>query len=159
MAFDVSPIPEDFHTITPHLVVKGTREAIEFYQDAFGAEELYRNIAPDGESIIHSELLLGDSRFFVNEEFASWGVFSPLTHGGTAVTLHIYVEDVDAAYKQAREAGCKVLFELQDTFWGDRYCKLEDPFGHQWSIASRVEDLSPQEVNARAKKFFGDTKE
>lgn len=149
----VSPIPEDFHTITPHLVVRGVASAIEFYQQAFGASELYRSLAPDGVSIMHSEMLLGDSRFFVNDEFAEWGVLSPESFGGSPVTLHLYVEDVDHVFSQAVSAGAVALLPVNDAFWGDRYGILKDPFGHRWSVASRLEDLSPAELQKRAKVF------
>jgi PhnB protein len=149
----VSPIPEDFHTITPQLVVRGVTKAIDFYQRAFGASELYRNMAPDGTSIMHSEMLLGDSRFFVNDEFLEWGVLSPEATNGSPVTLHLYVEDVDAVFEQATSAGAEVLLPINNAFWGDRYGILKDPFGHRWSVASRLEDLSPAEVQQRAKVF------
>ena len=153
MTKPVKPVPEDFRTITPHLVVRGVKEAVEFYRRAFGAEELYRNLAPDGVSIMHSELLLGDSRFFVNDEFPDHGVYAPRAEFGTAVTLHLYVPDVDAFYARAVAAGAEVVLPLDDYFWGDRYCILKDPFGHRWSVASRIEDLSPSELQERAKKF------
>ena len=150
----VNPIPEDFHSITPHLVVRGVERAVSFYEAAFGAEELFRNFGPDGESIIHSELLLGDSRFFVNDEFPDCGSVSPEHLKGTAVTLHLYVEDVDALYERALEAGAEAVFPLQDCFWGDRYAIVRDPFGHKWSLASRMEDLSPGEVGEWARRKF-----
>jgi uncharacterized glyoxalase superfamily protein PhnB len=149
----VSPVPEEFHTITPHLVVRGVAEAVEFYRRAFGAEELLRNLAPDGKSIMHCELLLGDSRFFVNDEFPEQGVLSPLGLPGTAVTLHLYVEDVDGFFARAVAAGAEVLMPVTDAFWGDRYGMLRDPFGHRWSVASRIEDLSPNELQRRAAEY------
>jgi PhnB protein len=155
----VKPVPEDFRTITPHLVVRGVPAAVEFYRRAFGAEELYRNPGPDGVSVMHSELLLGDSRYFVNDEFPEHGVFAPRGEYGTGLTLHIYVPDVDAIYERAVAAGAEVLFPLADCFWGDRYCILKDPFGHRWSVASRIEDLSPQEINERAKASFANKAE
>ena len=154
MTTKVSPIPEDFRTITPHLVVKGVARAVEFYRQAFGAEELYRNLAPDGVSIIHSELLLGDSRFFINDEFPDHGVLAPDPARGSSITLHLYVPDVDAFYQRAVAAGAEVIFPLADCFWGDRYAIVRDPFGHRWSVASRIEDLSPADIQARAKAFF-----
>src|SRR3954470_8067206 len=105
---DVDPVPEDFHTITPYLVVRDAERAIEFYERAFGARELYRNLAPDGRSVIHSELLLGDSRLFINEEFPDFGQHSPHHYGGSAVTLHLYISDADACFKRAIEAGAEV---------------------------------------------------
>jgi PhnB protein len=150
-------VPEEFHTITPHLVVRGVASAVEFYQRAFGARELYRNLAPDGVSIMHSELLLGDSRFFMHDEFPEHGSLSPLGIGGTSVTLHLYVEDVDDVFSSAVEAGAETMMPVQDCFWGDRYGILKDPFGHQWSIASRIEDLSPTQTHRRAEEYSAAT--
>lgn len=158
MTKKVAPVPEDFHTITPHLVVSGVAQAVEFYQKAFDASELYRNLAPDGVSVMHSEMLLGDSRFFVNDEFPDYGVLSPKALGGSATTLHLYVEDVDMFFQRAIEAGAEVAMPLSDTFWGDRYGILADPFGHRWSIASRLEDLSPAETQERAKVWASENK-
>jgi PhnB protein len=154
MADQTKRVPEDFHTITPHLVVRGVVDAVEFYRKAFGAEELYRNMAPDGQAVMHSELLLGSSRFFVNDEFLDHGVLSPAALNGSPVTLHLYVEDVDSLYQRAVDAGAEVVFPLADCFWGDRYAILKDPFGHKWSIASRLEDLSPDEIKRRASEYF-----
>ena len=145
----MSRIPEDFHTITPHLVVRRVADAIAFYTRAFAANELHRNVAPGGEAIMHSELLLGDSRFFVVDEFPGTA-FAPPSLGGSSVTLHLYVEDVDAVFARALGAGATVLMAVQDCFWGDRYGMLSDPFGHRWSIASRIEDLSPKQLQDRA---------
>ena len=154
MSARVNPVPEEFHTITPHLVVRDVAKAVAFYHQAFNAEELYRNLAPDGKSIIHSELLLGDSRFFVNDEFPDHGSLSPVALNGSPVTLHLYVQDVDKVWDRAVGAGAEVLMPLENQFWGDRYGILRDPFGHKWSIASRLEDLSPKELNQRAAQFF-----
>lgn len=150
-----SPVPEDFHTITPHLVVRGVAEAIEWYSRALGAHELLRNTAPDGTSIMHAELLLGDSRFLVADEFPGATV-SPASLGGTPVTLHLYVPDVDALFRRAVDAGATVVMEVADQFWGDRYGMLTDPFGHRWSIASRIEDLSPRALQDRAASWARD---
>jgi uncharacterized glyoxalase superfamily protein PhnB len=152
----VKPVPEDFRTITPHLVVRGVARAVEFYRQAFGAQELYRNLGPDGVSVMHSELLLGDSRFFVNDEFPDHGVLAPDAERGTGVTLHLYVPDVDAFHARAVAAGVEILLPLDNYFWGDRYFILKDPFGHRWSVASRIEDLSPEQVHERAKAFVAD---
>lgn len=151
---EVDPVPEDFHTITPHLVVRDADRAIDFYERAFGARELYRNLAPDGHSIIHSELPIGDSRLFINEEFPDYGQHSPRHYGGSAVTLHLYVADVDALFNRAVDTGTKVTVPLADQFWGDRYAKVRDPFGHEWSLASRIEDLAPETVHQRAHAAF-----
>jgi PhnB protein len=142
-------VPEDFHTITPQLVVTGVTAAIEWYTRALGANELLRNVAPDGASVMHAELLLGDSRFFVCDEFEN-GTRSPRSLGGTGVTLHLYVEDVDALFARAVAAGADVVMPVEDQFWGDRYGIFADPFGHRWSVASRIEDLSPKMLQARA---------
>lgn len=142
-------VPEDFRTITPQLTVNGVGSAIEWYSKALGANELLRNMAPDGTSVMHAELLLGDSRFFVVDEFPE-GAQSPRSLGGSGVTLHLYVEDVDSMFDRAVAAGAEVLLPVADQFWGDRYGMLADPFGHRWSIASRIEDLSPKALQERA---------
>ena len=154
-----SPVPEDFHTITPQLVVKGVADAIAWYTNAFGANELLRNTAPDGTRIMHSELLLGDSRFFVVDEFGEGPMKSPATLGGSTVTLHLYVRDVDAIFNRAVDAGATVLMKVADQFWGDRYGMIADPFGHRWSIASRIEDLSPRDLHKRAESWSSEQKE
>ena len=148
----IDPVPEDFHTITPQLVVKGVAGAIDWYTHALGAHELLRNMAPDKTSIMHAEMLLGDSRFFVVDEFPE-SMKSPATLGGTPVTLHLYVRDVDTLFNRAVDAGATVLMPVADQFWGDRYGILRDPFGHRWSIASRVEDLSPKTLTDRAQAW------
>ena len=153
------PVPEDFHTITPQLVVKGVAEAIAWYTSALGANELLRHAAPDGSRIMHSELLLGDSRFFVVDEFDQGPMKSPLTLGGSPVTLHLYVRDVDVVFERAVAAGATVLMKVADQFWGDRYGMLDDPFGHRWSIASRIEDLSPRDLHKRAESWATTQKE
>jgi PhnB protein len=144
----VGDVPEDFRTITPQLVVKNASAAIDWYTKAFGANELLRNAAPDGGSIMHSELLLGDSRFFVVDEIGP--MTGPESLGGTTITLHLYVPDVDALFARAVQAGGTVLMPVADQFWGDRYGILRDPFGHRWSVASRIEDFSPQTLQKRA---------
>ena len=147
-----TPIPEDFHTITPQIAVNGVADAIAWYGKALGAHELLRNTAPDGASIMHAELLLGDSRFFVVDEFPE-SMVSPSSLGGTSVTLHLYVRDVDTLFNRAVDAGATVLLPVTDQFWGDRYGILLDPFGHRWSMASRIEDLSPKQLQDRAKAW------
>ena len=147
-----SPVPEDFHTITPQLAVDGVADAIAWYAKALGANELLRNLAPDGVRIMHAELLLGDSRFFVVDEFDG-SMKAASTLGGTPITLHLYVRDVDALFDRAVGAGAKVVLPVADQFWGDRYGILDDPFGHRWSIASRIEDLSPKHLQERAAEW------
>jgi PhnB protein len=144
---------DDFHTITPHLVVRDAGRAIEYYCKAFGASELFRNVAPDGKSIMHSELMLGDSRFLLHDEFPERGLLSPLAYQGTSVTLHLYVDDVDTVFARAIDAGAQVLMPVEDCFWGDRYGILQDPFGHRWSIATRLKDLSPRELRQQGDQF------
>ena len=151
----ITPVPEDFHTITPQMAVKGVAAAIDWYTKALGAHELLRHAAPDGTSIMHAELLLGDSRFFVVDEFPD-SVLSPSTLGGTTVTMHLYVRDVDALFNRAIDAGATPVMPVADQFWGDRYGILLDPFGHRWSIASRIEDLSPTKLQERARAWAKD---
>jgi len=143
----VQRVPEHMHTITPHLVLKGAGEAIEFYKKAFGAIEHYRFPMPDG-AIMHAEIQIGNSVFFMNDEMM--GFQSPQTLGGSPVTVHLQVEDVDALWNQAVAAGCTVTMPLADAFWGDRYGMLVDPFGHKWSMASHIEDVPPEEMGQRA---------
>jgi uncharacterized glyoxalase superfamily protein PhnB len=143
----VQRVPSHLRTITPHIVVQGANEAIEFYKKAFGAVEHYRMPMPDGK-IMHAEIQIGDSCFFLNDEMM--GAKSPQSLGGSPITIHLYVEDVDALWNQAVAAGCQVAMKLMDTFWGDRYGLLIDPFGHSWALASHIEDVSPEEMNRRA---------
>jgi PhnB protein len=154
MTTRINPIPEGHHTITPHLVVKGASEAIEFYKRAFGAEELARMPGPDGKSIMHAALKIGDSRLFLVDEFPEMGCVGPQALGGSPVTIHIFVEDVDAIFNQAVSAGAEVRMPLMDAFWGDRYGQLIDPFGHKWSLATHKEDLTPEEISKRAEAAF-----
>ena len=154
MATEVKPIPEGFHTITPHIVVRDAKAAIEFYKKAFGAQELHCSTGPDGKSIIHATLKIGDSRLMLNDEFPEWQCHGPQTIGGTPVTIHLYVEDVDKVYQQAIDAGAEATMPVVDAFWGDRYGKLKDPFGHAWSIATCTETPTPEQVKERAEAFF-----
>ena len=152
----VKPVPEDFRTITPHLVVRGVARAVEFYRKAFGAEELYRNLGPDGVSVMHSELLLGDSRFFVND--VMMGAKSPRALGGSPMSLWVYVADADALFNRATAAGAQVapgpMGHIQDQFWGDRTGTVIDPAGYQWTIATHKEDFTPQEMKQRQEEFM-----
>jgi PhnB protein len=144
------PIPAGHHTITPHLIIKGASDAIDFYKRAFSAKELSRMPFPAADGKVklgHAELQLGDSRLFVSYEFPQQGGFGPGTT--SPVTLHLYVPDVDAAFAQAIDAGAKTVMPPADMFWGDRYCKLVDPFGHHWSIAEHLEDLTPEQMKER----------
>jgi PhnB protein len=146
----IKPVPDGYHTLTPHLVVKGAGQAIKFYKKAFGAEEISRVPGPDGKSLMHAELKIGDSRLFLVDEFPEMGCRGPLGIGGTPVTIHMYVEDVDAVFNKAVAAGAQVRMPLEDMFWGDRYGKVADPFGHEWSLATHKEDLTQKETLKRA---------
>ena len=148
------PIPEGLHTITPSLCVKGGAQAMEFYKKAFGAQELMRATGPDGTSIMHASMKIGDSVFFLNDEFPEGEVFSPLHFKGTSVSIFLYVEDVDTWFKRAVDAGCTVDMPLADQFWGDRFGSVEDPFGHSWGLATHVKDLSPEEMQKAQDEFF-----
>jgi uncharacterized glyoxalase superfamily protein PhnB len=147
------PVPDGFHSITPHLVVNDGAKAIDFYKKAFGAQELGRHLAPDGKNVMHAQLKIGDSIIMMAGEFPP-NCLSPKSRGGTSVFLHIYTENADAAYDRAVKAGCKSNMPVSDMFWGDRYGQVEDPFGHLWSIATHKQDLTPDQIAANAKAFF-----
>jgi PhnB protein len=136
--------------------VRDGSKLIEFYTQAFGARELRRSVAPDGKSILHAELQIGDSRIFLNDEFPEMGARSPLGQAGTPVQIHLYVEDVDTLFEQAVRAGAQVVMPLADQFWGDRYGVVEDPAGHRWALASHVQDKSPEQVKQAASAMFGE---
>jgi len=150
----VRAVPAGYHTLTPHLTVRGADRAIEFYKRAFGAKELERMPGPDGQSIMHAELKIGDSIVFLADEFPDMGSRAPESLGGTTGTLHVYVKDVDAAFARAVAAGAQVRMPLADMFWGDRYAKVADPFGHEWGLGTHKEDLTPKEIAKRAEAFF-----
>lgn len=145
--------PQGYHTITPQLTVKDAEKAIEFYKKAFGAKELERFSGPGGK-LVHVELEIGDSRLFLSDEFPDWGCFSPQTVGKVTGSLYVYVDDVDAVFNKAVQAGATVKMPLSNMFWGDRLGKLADPFGHEWGLASHVEDVSPEETKKRGEAFF-----
>ena len=154
MAKAKSPVPEGQHTISPHLTVKGAPQAIEYYKKAYGATELHRSLGPGG-LIMHAALKIGDAMFFLNDEMPMpGGGKSPLAIGGTAVTINLYVPDADKIFKQALAAGAKETMPIADQFWGDRYGIVTDPFGHKWAIATRKEDLTPEEMDKRGKEFM-----
>ncbi|MBI3893700.1 MAG: VOC family protein [Candidatus Wallbacteria bacterium] len=148
------PIPEGFHTLTPHLIVRDTRKAIDFYKRAFGAKEIGCHLMPDGKTVMHAELRIGDSPLMLAEENPQWKCASPLTLNGSPVTIHVYVTDVDASYNQAVAAGATVKMPPENMFWGDRFAQVSDPFGHVWSIATHVEDLTEAQVEEKAKALF-----
>jgi len=141
----VKPIPEGYHTLTPFLTVRDAVRAIEFYKQAFGAEERGVMKGPDGK-VMHAELKIGDSIIMLSDEFPDYGALSPQTSGGAGMGLHIYLDGVDAAFDRAVKAGAQVEMPVSDQFWGDRYGKLKDPFGHKWSIATHTKDMSGDEM-------------
>ena len=149
-----NPIPEGFRTITPHISIKNASAAIEFYKKAFGAQEHCRMLGPDGKAIMHAVIQIGDSVLMLNDEFPNMGCLSPTTLKGSPVAIHLYVDNVDVVFNRAVKAGAKTTLPVQDMFWGDRYGKLEDPFGHQWSIATHKEDVSPEEMSQRSQSAF-----
>jgi PhnB protein len=144
----VRPIPEGYHTATPYLIVRGAARALEFYKKAFNATELMRMPDPSGK-IAHAEIQIGSSRLMLGDEQPEMGAKSPEALGGSPVGLCLYVEDVDALFKQAVAAGGKVERPVKDQFYGDRSGTLRDPFGHQWTISTHKEDVSPEEMNRR----------
>jgi PhnB protein len=146
----VKPIPEGYHSLTPYLAVEDASKAIDFYKEAFGAEELLRMPGPDGK-IAHAELQLGDSKLMLSDPFPQSNVRPPAERGGPTGSIFMYVEDVDSLFEQAQRAGADVVSELEDMFWGDRFGTLSDPFGHVWSVATHKEDLSEEEMAERSK--------
>ena len=150
----VKPIPDGMHTVTPHLVCAGAADAIEFYKKAFNAVETIRLPGPQGK-LMHAAIRIGDSAVMLVDEFPDMGAFGPKWLKGSPVTIHLYVEDVDAFVERAVAAGAKITMPLEDMFWGDRYCKLEDPFGHHWSVATHVRDVSPEEMQQAAQNLCG----
>ena len=143
------PVPEGFHTVTPYLMLQGASEAIEFYKRAFGAKERFRLPGPDGKGIGHAEIMIGNSIIMLADTMAEFHQKSPKTLGGSPVNFAVYVEDVDAVFQQAVEAGATVTRPVKDMFYGDRVGCLVDPFGHQWSIMTHKEDVSPEELERR----------
>ena len=150
----VKPIPDGFHSVNVYLVVPNTLKALDFYRKAFGAEPGVRMAGPDGESTMHAEMHIGNSTVMLTDENLQWEMKSPRTLGGSPASLHVYVDDADALFDRAIAAGCTVKAPIMDAFWGDRYGKVEDPFGHQWGIATHREDVEPDEMQKRARDFF-----
>jgi uncharacterized glyoxalase superfamily protein PhnB len=148
------PIPEGFHTLTAHLNVRNAAGAIEFYKNVFEAKELSRMPGPNGKGIMHAELKIGDSMLMLCDEYPEFNCKSPQQLNGTPVAIHVYVPNVDDVFQRAITAGAQTLMPVQDMFWGDRYGKFADPFGHEWSIATHQRDLSPQEMQKAAAAAF-----
>lgn len=154
MATKIKPIPDGYHTATPYLVITNAGKAIDFYKEAFEARESMRLETPDGK-VMHAEITIGDSPIMLCDECPEWNALSPQTIGGTAVSIMLYVEDVDTVVNRAVAAGAKLLMPVADQFWGDRCGTVADPFGHKWSVATHTEDVSPEEISVRAKALFG----
>jgi len=144
----VKAVPDGYHTVTPYLIVNGAVRALDFYRRAFGAKEQVRMAGPDGK-VMHAEIQIGDSKVMLADEFPQMGAKSPQSIGGTPVGICLYVAKVDAVYEQAVAAGAKVERPLQDQFYGDRSGTVIDPFGHKWTIATHIEDVSPEEMQKR----------
>lgn len=149
----VNPIPQDFNSVSVYLVVKDALKTMDFYRKAFGAEGGACLTAPDG-SVMHAEIRIGNSSILLSQENPRWGNNSAEILGGSPASIHLYVENVDEVVQRAMDAGCKELYPVMDAFWGDRYGKLEDPFGYQWGIATHIEDLSEEELQRRGHAWF-----
>jgi uncharacterized glyoxalase superfamily protein PhnB len=147
-----SKIPSGMHSVTPHLVCAGAAQAIDFYKKAFGAEEAARLPGPDGR-ILHAAVKIGDSTVMLVDEMPEWGSLGPKALKGTPVTIHLYVDDADKFVERAAKAGAKVTMPVSEQFWGDRYGKIEDPFGHHWSVATHVRDVGPEEMKKAMKEM------
>src|SRR5262245_58739507 len=150
----VNPIPQGMHTVTPHLICAGAAQAIDFYKKAFGAVEEVRLPGPKGR-LMHAMVRIEGSAVMLVDEMHEWGALGPKSLKGSPVTIHIYVADVDAFVARAIAAGAKVTMPVADMFWGDRYGKLEDPFGHHWSVATHIRDVSPEEAMQAMQKMGG----
>ena len=154
----VDPIPAQYPGVTPYLSVNDAASAIDFYKKGFGATEIMRLDGPDGK-VGHAEFKIGNALVMLADEFPDYGNLSPKTLGGTAVRLHMYVEDVDAFFEKAVAAGAKVLIPIADQFYGDRSGRLEDPFGHVWIVSTHTEDVSPEEMEKRMEAYSQKEKE
>jgi PhnB protein len=148
------PIPDGYYTVTPHLTVKGAEKALDFYKQAFGAQEIVRMPGPGGQGIMHAEIKIGNSIVMLNDEFPGMGESSPQSLGGHTASIYLYVEDVDSVYAKAVAAGGTGRVPVMDMFWGDRTGRVVDPFGHEWAISTHKEDLSVEEIMKRAETFM-----
>jgi uncharacterized glyoxalase superfamily protein PhnB len=146
------PVPDGFHTITPHLIITGAAKALDWYKKAFGAQEIMRHPMPDGR-LMHAEIKIGDSIVMMADSFPEMGQKSPLELGTSTVVIGLQVPDCDKVWNQAVAAGATVRFPLADQFWGDRYGQITDPFGHIWGICTHKEDVSPEEMSRRANEW------
>lgn len=149
----INTIPKGYHSITPSLVVSNAIEAIEFYKKAFDAQQI--ELIVDEGVTMHAEIKIGDSMLMLADANEQWNLRAPQQLGGSPVSMYLYVEDVDAQHRQAIDAGCKEMMPLSDMFWGDRFSQVQDPFGHIWSLATHIEDVSEEELNERMREFSG----
>jgi PhnB protein len=149
----VQPIPAGYHTVTPYLIVSGAAKALDYYKQAFGATELMRMDGPNG-SVMHAEIKIGDSIIMLADEFPDMGARSPQSIGGSPVGICLYVPDVDAVFQRAIAAGGKEERPVKDQFYGDRSGTLRDPFGHQWTVATHTQDLTPEQISAAAEAWM-----
>lgn len=149
----IAPIPEGYHSITPYLIVHDASGAIQFYKQAFNAKEVMRLKSPD-EKICHSEISIGDSKIMLADEYPEMDARAPKAYGGSPITIHLYVNDVDALVKQAVAVGATVIRPLQNMFYGDRAATLQDPYGYKWHVATHVEDVSEEEIRKRSEQMF-----
>lgn len=147
----VNYIPDGYHTVTSYLMVDDAARALDFYRDAFGAEELFR--LPMGDKIGHAEIMIGDTHLMLADELADMGALGPNSRGGPTASFMIYVPDADAAYDKAVKAGAKADRPLKNEFWGDRIGTVVDPFGHKWSLATHIEDVAPDEIGRRMEEW------
>ena len=147
----VKPIPDGYHSVTPYLIVDDAKGAIDFYKRAFGAVEKFR--LPMGDRVGHAEIQIGDSHLMLADEVPDMGHLGPKSRGGPTASLMVYVPDVDAAFRKALDAGATEQRPVEDQFWGDRMGTLTDPFGHQWSLATHVKEVPPDELQQRMKEF------
>ena len=148
----VQAIPQGMHSVTPHIICAGAAAAIDFYKKAFDAEELCQVPGPQGR-LMHAMIRIEGSAVMLVDEMPEWGALGPTALKGSPVTIHLYVADVDRFVERAVGAGAKITMPIDDMFWGDRYCKIEDPFGHHWSVATHVRDVSPEELQQAVAKF------
>lgn len=147
-------VPAGYNSVTPHMIIRDVQKALAYYQSAFGAETEEVHYMPDGKTVMHAKMRIGDSRVLMAEENPQYGCLSPLSLGNSPIGLHVYVKDVDATFNQAIAAGAKSAMPPADMFWGDRYCKVIDPFGHHWSIATRLKDMTEEEITKAGQEFF-----
>jgi uncharacterized glyoxalase superfamily protein PhnB len=148
------PIPDGYNTVSVHLIVENARDALEFYARAFGGETVEHIAGPGGKGTMHASMRIGSSTVMVADQNPAWAMKSPRDLGGSPASLHIYTRNADALYQRALEAGCTAITPLQDAFWGDRYGKVKDPFGYEWGIATRNDDLGGEEIARRAAEWF-----